>query len=144
MGFNACWLLKNANTKRKIQILWRIVQAPETDGSIDPNKLPKTLPGYLIKLNSEFNIDGETLHTAGTMGSEMHEEMGLYSPKEGWSTGIKSGCWNLSCHWFKLARCKSRTSDTKHLEFLSCQDGVTLGKICINVSSPEISWHLFT
>lgn len=64
--------------------------APEADGSIDPNKLPQTLPGYLIKLNAEFNINGEAIRTAlaGTMGSEMHEEMGLYSPKEGWSTGI--------------------------------------------------------
>lgn len=64
--------------------------APEADGSIDPAKLPKTLPGYLINLAAEFTINGETIKTgaAGKMGGELYEEMGLWSPKDGWETSI--------------------------------------------------------
>lgn len=64
--------------------------APEADGSIDPAKLPKTLPGYLIKLVAEFTVNGQTLAQAaiGNMGGELQEELGLWSPKEGWETSI--------------------------------------------------------
>lgn len=63
---------------------------PEADGSIDPAKLPKTLPGYLINLTAEFTINGETIKSggAGTMGSELYEEMGVWSPKDGWETSV--------------------------------------------------------
>ncbi len=64
--------------------------APEANGSIDPNKLPTTLPGYLINLTAEFTINGETIKSgaAGKMGGELYEIMGLWSPKEGWETSI--------------------------------------------------------
>lgn len=64
--------------------------APEADGSIDPAKLPKTLPGYLISLTAELTINGETIKAgaAGKMGGELYEEMGLWSPKDGWETSI--------------------------------------------------------
>ncbi|MES2673296.1 MAG: transglutaminase-like domain-containing protein [Pseudomonadota bacterium] len=60
--------------------------APEADGNIDPAKLPKTLPGYLIKLVAQFTVNGETLaQTAiGNMGGELREELGLWSPKDAW------------------------------------------------------------
>lgn len=64
--------------------------APEADGSIDPAKMPKTLPGYLINLTAEFTINGENIKSgaAGKMGGELYEEMGLWSPKEGWETSV--------------------------------------------------------
>lgn len=64
--------------------------APEADGSIDPAKLPKTLPGYLISLTAEFTINGEVIKSgaAGKMGGELYEEMGVWSPKDGWETSV--------------------------------------------------------
>lgn len=64
--------------------------APEEDGSIDPKKLPKTLPGYLINMIAEFTINGEIVQSgaAGTMGGELNEVIGLWSPKEGWGTSV--------------------------------------------------------
>ncbi len=77
-------------TKADENIIASHLPAPEADGSIDPAKLPKTLPGYLINLTAEFSINGETIQngSAGKMGSELYEEMGLWSPKEGWETSI--------------------------------------------------------
>lgn len=77
-------------TKADEDIIASRLPAPEADGSIDPNKLPKTLPGYLINLTAEFSINGETIKAgaAGKMGGELYEEMALWSPKEGWETSI--------------------------------------------------------
>ncbi len=52
--------------------------------------LPKTLPGYLMGLTAEFTVDGETAKSgvAGRMGGELYEEMGLWSPKDGWETSV--------------------------------------------------------
>ncbi len=64
--------------------------APNAEGAIDPAQLPKTLPGYLINLAAEFSIEGEVIKTnpAGKMGGELYEELGVYSPSEGWATSI--------------------------------------------------------
>lgn len=77
-------------TKADEDIIASRLPAPEADGSIDPAKLPKTLPGYLINLTAEFTINGETINfgAVGKMGGELYEEMGLWSPKEGWETSI--------------------------------------------------------
>ncbi len=77
-------------TKADEDIIASRLPAPEADGSIDPAKLPKTLPGYLINLTAEFSINGETTQNgaAGKMGGELYEEMGLWSPKEGWETSV--------------------------------------------------------
>jgi len=58
---------------------------PET-GEIDPSAIPDTLPGYLIHLVAEFSIDGEVIKSGGnqTMGTELYETLGLYSPSHGW------------------------------------------------------------
>jgi hypothetical protein len=66
------------------------IPAPEADGSIDPSKLPTSLPGYLINLTAELSMNGATIKSgaAGKMGGELYEEMGLWSPKEGWETSI--------------------------------------------------------
>lgn len=71
-------------------IIAAYLPAPEANGSIDPNKLPKTLPGYLINMTAEFVVDSQTVESgaAGTMGAELYEEMGLWSPKDGWETSI--------------------------------------------------------
>lgn len=62
----------------------------DSDGSIDPNKLPRNLPGYLINLKAEFTIDGVVFKDglAGAMGGELHEVMGLWSPKDKWETSV--------------------------------------------------------
>lgn len=77
-------------TKADEDIIASRLPAPEADGSIDPAKLPKTLPGYLINLTAEFTLNGAIVKAgaAGTMGGELYEEMGLWSPKEGWETSI--------------------------------------------------------
>ena len=77
-------------TKVDEDIIASRMPAREADGSIDPAKLPKTLPGYLIGLTAEFTINGETTKAgaAGKMGGELYEEMGLWSPKDGWETSV--------------------------------------------------------
>ncbi|QEY16812.1 sugar-binding protein [Cellvibrio sp. KY-GH-1] len=77
-------------TKADEEIIAARIPAPEADGSIDPAKLPKTLPGYLINLTAEFAINGETIKAgaAGKMGGELYEEYGLWSPKAGWDTSL--------------------------------------------------------
>lgn len=77
-------------TKADEDIIASRLPAPESDGSIDPAKLPKTLPGYLISLTAEFTINGETVKAgaAGKMGGELYEEMGVWSPKDGWETSV--------------------------------------------------------
>ncbi len=77
-------------TKPDENIVNSYMPAPEADGRIDPNKLPKTLPGYLINLTAEFTINGETIKSgaAGAMGGELYEVMGVWSPKDGWETSV--------------------------------------------------------
>ncbi len=77
-------------TKADEDIIASRLPAPEADGSIDPAKMPKTLPGYLINLTAEFTINGENIQSgaAGKMGGELYEVMGLWSPKEGWETSV--------------------------------------------------------
>ncbi|RYZ97930.1 MAG: transglutaminase domain-containing protein, partial [Moraxellaceae bacterium] len=77
-------------TKVDEDIIAATLPAPSDDGTIKPAQLPKTLSGYLINLAAEFSINGEVLKTnpAGKMGSELYEEMGLYSPSQGWETSI--------------------------------------------------------
>src|SRR5690606_24054572 len=77
-------------TKADEDIIASRLPAPEEDGSVDPAKLPRTLPGYLIGLTAEFTINGETVKAgaAGKMGGELYEEMGVWSPKDGWETSV--------------------------------------------------------
>lgn len=77
-------------TKADEDIIASRLPAPEANGSIDPAKLPKILPGYLIGLTAEFTVNGETTKAgaAGKMGGELYEEMGLWSPKDGWETSV--------------------------------------------------------
>lgn len=62
--------------------------APEADGTIDIAKLSGALPGYLVNVTAEFVIDGEVVSSkaAGTMGGELYEKIGLWSPKDGWES----------------------------------------------------------
>ncbi len=73
-------------SKADEDLLMSKMPALEADGRIDPNKLPKSLPGYLIKLFAEFSIDGAVVGSApvGSMGSELFEEVGFWNPKGGW------------------------------------------------------------
>ncbi|MBZ2189015.1 transglutaminase domain-containing protein [Alcanivorax sp. JB21] len=62
---------------------------PEADenGEIDPQDIPRTLPGYLVRLTGEFSIGGETVATASgntTMGTELITEKGYWQPGRGW------------------------------------------------------------
>ena len=60
-------------------------QDPAT-GEIDPNDVRDSLPGYQINMTAEFTIDNEVVDSAaaGTMGSELHEQLGFYDPRFGW------------------------------------------------------------
>jgi hypothetical protein len=66
--------------------------ADPATGDIDPDGLPDTLPGYLINLVAELTIDGEVVQSAPaqTMGTELHETLGLYSPSHNWFTSNNS------------------------------------------------------
>ena len=77
-------------SKNDEDIIAAQLPAANSDGIIDPARLPKTLPGYLINLAAEFSINGEAIKSnpAGSMGGELYEEMGLYSPSTGWETSI--------------------------------------------------------
>ncbi|TKV69706.1 sugar-binding protein [Marinobacter panjinensis] len=64
---------------------------PAPDPNIDqinPDGLPNSLPGYLINLVADFTIDGDVIQssTAQTMGAELHETLGLFSPSHNWFT----------------------------------------------------------
>ncbi|EGQ7833870.1 transglutaminase-like domain-containing protein [Vibrio vulnificus] len=62
----------------------------EPDGTINPHRLPKDLPGYLINMEAVFSIDGIALQSTvvGSMGSELIEEIGVWSPAVGWQTSM--------------------------------------------------------
>ena len=70
-------------------IIQSYIPEPDPDsGEIDPASVPNTLPGYLINLSPEIVLDGEVVQRAGaqTMGTELHETLGLYSPSHNWHT----------------------------------------------------------
>jgi len=61
--------------------------APNANGTpIQPNQLPASLPGYLIRLTAEFRVDGQVVATGGTftMGEELVSSAGLFDPVNGW------------------------------------------------------------
>lgn len=63
---------------------------PHADGSpIQPSELPSSLPGYLIKLTAELNLDGQTIASGGNfmLGEELISSGGMYSPASGWQFG---------------------------------------------------------
>lgn len=60
---------------------------PHPDGApIEPSELPDSLPGYLIRLVPEVRIDGQLVASGPsmTMGGELIQGAGLYSPANGW------------------------------------------------------------
>ncbi len=125
-------------SKSDADIIASRLPAPEADGSIDPAKLPKTLPGYLIRLVAQFTVNGETLAqgTIGNMGGELQEELGLWSPKEGWETSINKptageyraiGLNLQGANQEQAMRLKSRLELTKAK--LDGQDPIQLGAI---------------
>ncbi|QEI11601.1 transglutaminase-like domain-containing protein [Cellvibrio japonicus] len=71
-------------------IIKAAIPTPDENGSVDPKKLPKTLPGYLINMTAEFTVNGEVVHSgvAGKMGGELYETMGLWSPKDSWESSV--------------------------------------------------------
>ncbi|WP_353348554.1 transglutaminase domain-containing protein [Oceaniserpentilla sp. 4NH20-0058] len=74
-------------TENDQAIIESYLPAPDpATGEVDPNALPDTLPGYLINLIAEFSIDGQTISeaNAGTMGTELHEQLGYWEPRRGW------------------------------------------------------------
>jgi len=66
---------------------------PEPDpvtGHIDPSQISNTLPGYLINLMAELTLDGVVIDSSpvGTMGGELYETLGLWSPSFGSSEAV--------------------------------------------------------
>lgn len=63
---------------------------PHADGSpIQPSELPSSLPGYLIKLTAELNLDGQKIASGGNfmLGEELVSSGGMFSPAAGWQFG---------------------------------------------------------
>lgn len=63
---------------------------PEDDpvtGETDLNDLPSQLPGYLIGLVAELELDGDVVvdSNVGYMGDQLIETIGLWTPAFGWS-----------------------------------------------------------
>jgi hypothetical protein len=55
--------------------------------------LRQTIPGYLINMSAEFNLDGESIVTAGSipMGTELNYRSELYTPGLGWKSTDANG-----------------------------------------------------
>ncbi len=53
---------------------------------LDPNDLPTSLPGYLIKLKAQLKLDGEIVAESGsfTMGQELSSRTGITRMMGGW------------------------------------------------------------
>ncbi len=53
---------------------------------LDPNDLPTSLPGYLIKLKAQLKLDGEIVAESGsfTMGQELSSTTGITRLTGGW------------------------------------------------------------
>lgn len=65
--------------------------APDpTTGEVAANRIPKSLPGYLINLTAELTQDGTVVGSAnaGIMGSELTETLALWSPERGWLQAV--------------------------------------------------------
>ncbi|HIF9337585.1 TPA: hypothetical protein ACX6RO_001673 [Photobacterium damselae] len=75
-------------TEQDKEIVLSHLPKPEEDGSIDQTKLPDTLPGYLVNLKANLNINKEVVSSglASTLGSELNETMALWSPSNGWKS----------------------------------------------------------
>lgn len=81
---------KPATTNDEAIIESYLPQPDPVTGAIDPAALPNTLPGYLINLTGELTL-GDTVvssGTAGTMGGELYEALGIYSPAHGWKNSV--------------------------------------------------------
>lgn len=71
------------------EIIESYLPAPDpTTGEVNLEDFPETLPGYLINLVAELKLDGQVVQSApaGTMGTELHEKLGLFSPSHDWFT----------------------------------------------------------
>jgi hypothetical protein len=67
--------------------LTNALPTPPADGSpLDPRRLPTILPGYLIRLIAEVQVDGQVVARGGTftMGQALVSTTGLYDPSHGW------------------------------------------------------------
>lgn len=65
---------------------------PTSDQDLSIDAVPNNLPGYLIKLRAEFNIDGVIINSgeSGTLGGELVEQIGLWSPSNGWNVSTNT------------------------------------------------------
>ncbi|MFT6422477.1 MAG: hypothetical protein ACJA2K_001202 [Thalassolituus sp.] len=59
---------------------------PDENGEINPEDIPSTLPGYLIKLIGEFKVGDEVVATTTVMamGTELITNTGYWEPSRGW------------------------------------------------------------
>lgn len=72
---------KPATTEDETIILSYIPTVP-TGGTLDPSKLPQSLPGNLIEMIAEFTIDGTVIASAnvGKLGSELKDGFAMVQP----------------------------------------------------------------
>ncbi|ETW93393.1 MAG: hypothetical protein ETSY2_51470, partial [Candidatus Entotheonella gemina] len=74
-------------TEADAQAIASYVPDLPTDGSpVDLSQLRVSLPGYLIRMVAEFNVDGETVaqSSAFPMGTELVSNSSLFAPVTGW------------------------------------------------------------
>ena len=76
----------NPATQADEDLIASYLPEPSADGSISPGQLPSSLPGYLIAMSLQLAVDDQVIATvpAGTMGSEVFAEYGLWDPDNGW------------------------------------------------------------
>jgi hypothetical protein len=75
------------STQEDQDIIKSYLPKPDENGEINSQDIPDTLPGYLINLIAEFSIGKQVVAEAevGSMGRELHENLGYYDPRYGWS-----------------------------------------------------------
>ena len=76
------------DTEADEETLASYLPEPDENGNIDPESIPESLPGYLIHLRAEFNVDDEitTAINPAAMGTQLLSEMGYWQPGRGWKT----------------------------------------------------------
>ncbi|MEO6278295.1 transglutaminase domain-containing protein [Roseateles sp.] len=80
-------------TQADADLISSYLPKPHADGSpIQPNELPSTLPGYLIRLKPQITLDGKVVSTSSqalTMGTDLFSSAGFtrFSNLGEWDTG---------------------------------------------------------
>ncbi|EGA70885.1 hypothetical protein VISI1226_16638 [Vibrio sinaloensis DSM 21326] len=80
----------NTATAEDEEIVLSYLPKADKDGVIDPATVTRTVPGYLVNMVAKFNVGDAIIQSGivGTMGSELQETIGLWSPSTGWQSSV--------------------------------------------------------